>query len=121
MTENNEKKTEQNTEETNEAKFTEKINQFADEAAKAMKETANSVWKRIETEKRKAEIRSEIGHNARELSKTYEKLGRQYFAFKESNTEIGGEKDTFDLIRSKEKLIELLNEKLDSLEAEEQK
>lgn len=115
---------EKNTNETNEEKetdFTDKFNAFKEEALKAMKETVDTVVKKLDTEKRKAEIKSEIGHNARELSKCYEKLGRQYFLNKEQGLEIGGEKDTFELIRSKEKLIELLNEKLDSLEEESQK
>lgn len=103
-------------ENNNEKDFAEKVNNFKDEAMKAMKETSEYVLKKFDTEKRKAEIRSEIGHNARELSKSYEKLGRQYFNHKENGTEIGGEKDTFELIRAKEKLIELLNEKLDQLE-----
>lgn len=100
----------------NEKDFTEKLNAFKEEAIKAMKETTDTVLKKLDTEKRKAEIRSEIGHNARELSKAYEKLGRQYFTYKENNVEIGNEKETFELIRSKEKLIELLNEKLDGIE-----
>ncbi len=104
--------------ENNEKDMNEKINSFKEEAMKAMKETTETVWKRIKIEKRKAEIRSEIGHLSRELSKSYEKLGRQYFLLKENHTEIGGEKETFDLIRSKEKLIELLNEKLDQLDIE---
>ncbi len=98
--------------------FSERMNAFKEEAKKAMKETTESILKKIELEKRKAEIKSEIGHNSRELSKSYEKLGRQYFSYKEEHTEIGGEKETFELIRSKEKLIELLNEKLDQLENE---
>lgn len=100
----------------NEKDFTEKLNAFKEEAIKAMKETTDTVLKKLDTEKRKAEIRSEIGHNARELSKAYEKLGRQDFTYKENNVEIGNEKETFELIRSKEKLIELLNEKLDGIE-----
>jgi hypothetical protein len=102
----------------NEQDLNEKINSFKEESMKAMKETTETVWKRIKIEKRKAEIRSEIGHLSRELSKSYEKLGRQYFLLKENHTEIGGENETFDLIRSKEKLIELLNEKLDQLDVE---
>lgn len=105
-------------ENNNEKDFAEKLNNFKEEAMKAMKETSEYVLKKFDTEKRKAEIRSEIGHNARELSKAYEKLGRQYFNHKENGIEIGGEKDTFELIRAKEKLIELLNEKLDQLEKE---
>lgn len=99
--------------------FTEKFNAFKEEALKTMKETTEVVLKKFDLEKQKAEIRSEIGHHSRELSKSYEKLGRQYYLHVEQGKEIGGEKDIFELIRSKEKLIELLNEKLEKLENQE--
>lgn len=109
---------EETKEEEKKDEFAEKLNAFKDEALKAMKETVDTVVKKLDTEKRKAEIKSEIGHTSRDLSKSYEKLGRQYFLNKEQGLEIGGEEETFELIRSKEKLIELLNEKLDHLEGE---
>lgn len=96
--------------------FAEKLNAFKEEAFRTMKETSELVIQKFDLEKKKAEIRSEIGHHSRELAKSYEKLGRQYFAHVEQGIEIGGEKDTLELIRSKEKLIELLQEKLDQLE-----
>ena len=68
--------------ENKEKDFTERFNTLKDEALKAMRETTETVLKKLDTEKRKAEIRSEIGHNARELSKAYEKLGREYFLLK---------------------------------------
>ena len=71
--------------ENKEKDFTERFNTLKDEALKAMKETTETVLKKLDTEKRKAEIRSEIGHNARELSKAYEKLGREYFLLKEGS------------------------------------
>ena len=102
--------------ENKEKDFTERFNTLKDEALKAM--TTETVLKKLDTEKRKAEIRSEIGHNARELSKAYEKLGREYFLLKEGSIQETDEKETFAKIRDKEKLIELLNEKLDQLDKE---
>ena len=104
--------------ENKEKDFTERFNTVKDEALKAMRETTETVLKKLDTEKRKAEIRSEIGHNARELSKAYEKLGREYFLLKEGSIQETDEKETFAKIRDKEKLIELLNEKLDQLDKE---
>lgn len=115
MLEEKKKEMEENSEDEKD-ELKDKINSFTTEALKAMKETVDTVVKKIDLEKRKAEIKSEIGHTSRDLSKSYEKLGRQYFLHKEQGLEIGGEEDTFELLRSKEKLIELLNEKLDSLE-----
>ena len=48
----------------------------------------------------------------------YEKLGREYFLLKEGSIQETDEKETFAKIRDKEKLIELLNEKLDQLDKE---
>lgn len=96
--------------------FSKQFSSFIDSAVKSAQDLGKKAADRLDKEKQKAEVRSEIGHNSRELSKAYEKLGRAYYEFKENNTVISEEKDTFDLIRSKEKLIELLNEKLDSLE-----
>ena len=48
-------------------------------------------------------------------TKAYEKLGRAYYESRSENKEMEEMKDTFELIRSKELLIRLLNEKLDGL------
>ncbi len=87
----------------------------ADKAVKTAKETGNSVLNMLEAEKKKAEIRSEIGHTSRELAKQYEKLGRMYYNSREFGSAAEGEKDLLDLIRANEKCVELLNEKLDQL------
>ena len=92
-----------------------KINDYADKALKKTKEAGETVISRLDAEKKKAEIRSEVGHTSRDLSKLYEKLGRAYYNAKEMGTVIDNEKETFDLIRTKEKCIELLNEKLNTL------
>lgn len=92
------------------------FNDFINSAVKVTQDFGKKAATRLDQEKQKAEVRSEIGHNSREVSRAYEKLGREYYEFKENNTEMKDETDTFDLIRSKEKLIELLNEKLDSFE-----
>ncbi len=96
--------------------FERKLNEFADQAYRKITETGKVLTDRFNVEKEKAQIRSEIGHNTRDLSKAYEKLGRQYYEKVVAGQEMVGEKDTFDLIRSKEKLIELLTEKLEGME-----
>ncbi len=96
--------------------FNSKVNEFVDKAAKSIEEGGKSLLSRLEIEKKKAEIRSEIGHNSRELSKAYERLGREFFMAKEAGRAYSDENDLFDRIRSKERTIELLNEKLDTLE-----
>ena len=96
--------------------FNTKVNDFVDKAAKTLEEGGRSLLGRLEIEKQKAEIRAEIGHNSRDLTKAYEKLGRAYFDAKEKGTAVEGEAGILDLIRSKEKVLQLLPEKLNVLE-----
>lgn len=109
MSENNNKN------DFNKDDLTEQFNTFVNKAVKTVQTVSKKTAEKISIEKQKAEVRSEIGHTSRELSKAYEKLGRAYFDAKESNTAIELEKETFDIIRAKEKLVELLNDKLDHL------
>ena len=96
--------------------ITTKIQETADKYVKILQDSGKSVLSKLDIEKQKAEIRSDIGHIARDLSRIYEKFGRDYYNMKVTGVAIESENDTMDLIRSKEKLIELLNEKLDNLE-----
>jgi len=98
--------------------FNNKLNDLADKAVRKLQDSSKAVMGMLDTEKQKAEIRSEIGHASRDLSKAYEKLGRDYYTYKVTGRIIETEKDMMDLIRTKEKIIELLNEKLDNLEKE---
>ena len=96
--------------------FEEKVNQFVDKAAKTIEKGGKSLLEKLDVEKQKAQIRSEIGHNSRDLTKAYEKLGRDFYAAQVTGIPMEDQTSAFDLIRAKEKLIELLNDKLDSLE-----
>lgn len=98
--------------------LTKMFQEFMETAERTVTEGSKKIVERIDSEKQKAEIRSEIGHLSRDLSKAYELLGREYYSAKVTQTPMHGEADIFDKIRSKEKLIELYNEKLDRLEAE---
>ncbi|MBR3356371.1 MAG: hypothetical protein IKG46_00775 [Solobacterium sp.] len=90
---------------------------FVEQAERTVTEGSKKIADRIDTEKQKAEIRSEIGHLSRDLSKAYELLGREYYNKKVAGTPFTDEEGLLDRIRSKEKLIDLYNEKLDRLEA----
>ena len=96
--------------------FNTKLNDFVDKASKAIQDGGRKALDRLDLEKQKSEIRSEIGHNSRDLTKAYEKLGRAYFEAKERGGAVEGEAGLLDLIRSKEKVIQLLHEKLTALE-----
>ena len=91
------------------------ITDVTDKVVKAVSEKRKKVLSHLEMEQKKAQIRSEIGHNQRELTKAYEKLGREYYAALSEGHEPEDAKVTAELIRSKEKVIELLQEKLENL------
>jgi lipid II:glycine glycyltransferase (peptidoglycan interpeptide bridge formation enzyme) len=92
--------------------FSKKVNEYTDKTVKTLKDLGSKTITYLDAEKQKAQIRSEIGQNNRELTKAYEKLGRDYYASKVTGNELPSENNTFDLIRSKEKVVELLNDKL---------
>ena len=96
--------------------FEKKVNDMVDDMMKKVNDVAKEVVTRFDSEKEKAQIRSEIGHNSRDLTKAYEKLGRAYYESVSKGEPMEDMKDTMEMIRSKELLVKLLNEKLDNLD-----
>ena len=96
--------------------FEKKVNDMVDDLMKKVNDVAKEVVTRFDSEKEKAQIRSEIGHNSRDLTKAYEKLGRAYYESVSKGVPMEDMKDTMEMIRSKELLVKLLNEKLDNLD-----
>lgn len=96
--------------------FEKKVNDMVDDLMKKVNNVAKEVVTRFDSEKEKAQIRSEIGHNSRDLTKAYEKLGRAYYESVSKGEPMEDMKDTMEMIRSKELLVKLLNEKLDNLD-----
>ena len=96
--------------------FEKKVNDMVDDLMKKVNDVAKEVVTRFDSEKEKAQIRSEIGHNSRDLTKAYEKLGRAYYESVFKGEPMEDMKDTMEMIRSKELLVKLLNEKLDNLD-----
>lgn len=96
--------------------FEKKVNDMVDDLMKKVNDVAKEVVTRFDSEKEKAQIRSEIGHNSRDLTKAYEKLGRAYYESVSKGEPMEEMKDTMEMIRSKELLVKLLNEKLDNLD-----
>ena len=96
--------------------FEKKVNDMVDDLMKKVNDVAKEVVTRFDSEKEKAQIRSEIGHNSRDLTKAYEELGRAYYESVSKGEPMEDMKDTMEMIRSKELLVKLLNEKLDNLD-----
>ncbi len=95
--------------------FNKTITDVTEKVVTAVREHRKKVLTHLEIEQKKAQIRSEIGHNQRELTKAYEKLGRDYFAAVSEGRALEATDSTVELIRSKEKVVELLREKLEAL------
>ena len=96
--------------------FNTKLNELVGNLSKVIQDGSKTVLSTLDKEKAKAELRAEIGHNSRDLTKAYEQLGRDFYAATVTGKKFEPSNSTMDLIRSKEKVIELLNEKLDKLD-----
>ena len=92
------------------------INEVVDKLTSLVNNGTEKAKVILDRETSKAKIRSEIGRNKKELVEAYERLGRNYYASKVTDIELEGEDELMSVIRSKEKLIELLNEKLADLD-----
>lgn len=98
--------------------FNKKVNEFVEKASKTIEAGSKTLLERLDTEKRKAQLRSEIGHTSRDLTKAYEKLGREFYEAKIAGKAFEDTASTFELIKSKEKVLELLHDKLTQIENE---
>ena len=72
----------------------------------------------MDKERKKVEIRAQIGHHERAVTKAYTRLGEAYFNNVENGASMDSAKDVLDLIKSNKKVVELLQEQLKSLEPE---
>jgi hypothetical protein len=101
--------------ENNNNDFSKQMNEFLDKAVKTVQDCGKKAADRLDLEKQKAGIRSEIGHTKKVLSDAYDQLGRGYYAYKMSSTEMVDEQVLLDRITEKENQIKELNEKLNQL------
>jgi hypothetical protein len=125
MSENNNNNEHQETNENQDTKenqdangedFTKQVNDFFNKAVKTAQTYGKKAADKIDLEKQKAGIRSEIGHNIKEISAAYEKLGRGYYDAKVNQKEFPDENETIELITKKEAENQSLNEKLSALD-----
>ena len=94
------------------------LNDFADKAAKAVQSGSKDFMSAMDRERKKVEIRAQIGHHERAVTKAYTRLGEAYFNNVENGASMDSAKDVLDLIKSNKKVVELLQEQLKSLEPE---
>lgn len=95
--------------------FSQQMNDLLNKAVKTVQDCGKKAADRIDLEKQKAGIRSEIGHAKKLLTDSYNQLGKAYYEMKMGTAEMGDEQVLLDQITAKENQIKELNEKLEAL------
>ncbi|NCB33246.1 MAG: hypothetical protein EOM64_05110 [Erysipelotrichia bacterium] len=90
------------------------LNSMVDKTAKFIDSSTKDFSGTMEKERRKMELRSQIGQHQRAVQKAYERIGEAYTAGENMKTM----QDVIDLVNSNNKLIKLLNDQLTALESE---
>lgn len=105
--------------ENNEKDFTETISSLIEKGTETLNKTTKTITDQLAKERKKLEIKSQIGQHERQLSKAYERLGKAYFDQMESGAAMENVDDVTALIRSNRKVVKLLNEQLKQFEDKE--
>lgn len=96
------------------------LKDIKDTISKALNESYKTVKDMVDLSSQKMKLKSEIGQNERDISKTYARLGEAYYNSKKNGGEMADVDDLLKLIDAKKKLIALLNEKLAMLDSKEE-
>ena len=105
--------------ENNEKDFTETISSLIEKGTETLNKTTKTITDQLAKERKKLEIKSQIGQHERQLSRAYERLGKAYFDQMESGAAMENVDDVTALIRSNRKVVKLLNEQLKQFEDKE--
>ena len=73
---------------------------------------------RLQVERKRIEIKSQIGQHQRQMSKAYERIGEAYYKHLETQQPVEGINDVLDIVRSNKKVIDLLKEQLAAIDDE---
>ena len=92
------------------------VDQTSDSVVKAIRGNSKDLTDALKKERRKIELRSEIGDHSRALTKAYTRLGEAYYDAVSAHREIGDVSDIMSLISTNKKLVELLSQQLEELE-----
>jgi vacuolar-type H+-ATPase subunit E/Vma4 len=92
------------------------VDEQSDKVVKFIRENTKELSAAIEKERKKMELRSEIGEHTRALTKAYTRLGEAYYDSIAQRRSIGDVNDLLSLINSNKKLVDLLQSQLDELE-----
>ena len=105
----------------NEKDVTETISSFIEKGTEVFTKKTKTITDQIAKERKKLEIKSQIGQHERQISKAYERIGKAYYEHIESGASMNNLDDITALVRSNLKVVELLNEQLSNLEDTETK
>ena len=95
------------------------VTEQVNKTTKLLSENNKDITELLRRERKKMEIRSQIGQHQRQVSKAYERIGQAYYEHTEQGKSMDYIKDVMDLLRSNLKVIDLLNEQLKQLEPED--
>lgn len=105
----------------NEKDLTETISSLIEKGTETFNKKTKNITDQIAKERKKLEIRSQIGQHERQLSKAYERIGKAYYDEKETGVASEDLTDVIALVRSNRKVVELLNEQLAQFEEKTEK
>ncbi len=91
----------------------------SDKVVKFVRDNTKDISGAIKKERRKIELRSEIGEHTRTLNKAYTRLGEAYYNSTAEHKAMEDVKDLMALIQSNRKLLDLLQQQLDTLEKQQ--
>lgn len=92
------------------------VDESSDKVADFVTKSTKDMTGALKKERRKMELRSQIGEHTRALTKAYTRLGEAYYDAKISGKEVEGMQDVMDLVHSNRKVVELLKAQLEELE-----
>ena len=97
-------------------KYLETAKKIVNFGTEKVKDGTKDLSSRLQVERKKIEIKSQIGQHQRQMSKAYERIGEAYYKHLETGNPVEGVNDVLEIIRSNKKVVELLQEQLTSLE-----
>ncbi len=99
--------------------FTRFVSDTATSFAKLVNDGARTAADYASVTRQKLELKSQIGEHTRTLNKSYARLGEAYYDASTAGKPVEGMNDVLNLIKSNRELIQLLNEKLATLDQQQ--
>lgn len=95
------------------------VDEQSDKIVKLLDESTKNLSGTVKKERKKLELRSQIGEHTRALNKAYTRLGEAYYNSVSEGKKMEEMQDVMDLVYSNRKVVELLNKELKMLEEEQ--